>query len=88
MAANMEDRKREYVNSEAPGWKMTDIMAPVTYYEDGVRTNDHGRNGIEVIMMTFLGFSPDMQQKPWTKMCIGYINNTLLDVSRTQVEEI
>jgi hypothetical protein len=75
------------VSINAPGWSLDDIMVPVTYYEDGCSPCDHMRTSIEVIMMTFLGYSPEMQQKPWTKMCLGYINNTLRNISDLQLRE-
>ena len=69
-------RARESSNFES-GWKETDVMIPVTYYNDGVVPTDHKRIKIEVILMNVLSFSPEMQQKLWSNICLGYINHSL-----------
>jgi hypothetical protein len=77
MAANVADRKRRNSANPSSGWKDSDIMIPVTYYNDGVVPTDHGRIKIEVLLMNILSFSPEMQRKLWSNICLGYVNHSL-----------
>jgi hypothetical protein len=83
MAENIAFRKN--INIRESNWKQSDIMIPVTYYNDGVVPTDHGRTKIEVLLMNILSFSPEMQQKSWSNICIGYINHTIGGIT---VEEL
>jgi hypothetical protein len=85
MAANVSRRCRTKSMDPRSGWKETDIMIPVTYYNDGVVPTDHGRISIEVLLMNVLSFSPEMQQKLWSNICLGYINHSL---SGMTIEEL
>jgi hypothetical protein len=85
MATNVAERRRRHSANPASGWKESDIMVPVTYYNDGVVPTDHGRIKIEVLLMNILSFSPEMQNKLWSHICLGYVNHSLTGITVEQL---
>jgi hypothetical protein len=85
MAADVAKRRERNAGIHNSGWKTTDIMIPVTYYNDGVVPTDHGRIKIEVLLMNILSFSPEMQQKMWTNICLGYVNHSITGMTEEEV---
>lgn len=65
MAQEVAQRRDEKAKDPTSGWKTSDVMIACTYYGDGVSPNDHGRTSIEVLTMTILNVSPELQdEKP------------------------
>lgn len=85
MAVAVSERHHHNTLNPQTGWKPTDLLVPVTYYNDGVVPTDHGRVKIEVLLMNVLSFSPEMQQKLWSNICLGYINHSITGMT---VEEL
>jgi hypothetical protein len=74
MARQVAARRTAMAADKSSGWKPSDIIIPVTLYGDGVEPTDQGGNSVDVKMLTVLNFSPELQEKPWSKICLGYIN--------------
>ena len=87
MAEEMDRYKATMAAIEGSGWSLDQVMFALTYYEDGCAVTDDNRTNLDVIMATILNLSPEMQQKTWTKLCLGYINNNLRGMSTDQIVE-
>ena len=85
MAHDMEKIKDEMVAKQGTGWKSTDRLVPITYYEDGVSPSDHKMFSVNIVMMTCLFFPVEMLNKNWSTMCLGYINDEIMDLTEEQI---
>lgn len=76
MANHVAERHAMNVSDGKPGCKDSDLHMALTYYGDAACPNDFGAlKKIEVAVMTCLNFSPEMQEKSFTKRALFYINH-------------
>ena len=69
----------------ASGFKSSDGIAALTNYNDAVAPYDTGQLSVEASMATYLNHSPDAQQKPWSKLFMGYVNKLLTGMTEDEV---
>ena len=87
MAHQVAERRAALASDPSSGWKLSDILIPITLYGDGVVPNDHGGISIEVLVMTILNLSPELQEKTWSKICLGYVNDQVTGLGTNELIE-
>lgn len=87
MARRVAERRAALSADPSSGWQLSDILVPITLYGDGVVPTDQGNISIEVLMMTILNFSPELQEKPWSKICLGYLNDKVAYMGHNEMSK-
>lgn len=85
MAHSVAERRNKNALIPNSNWKNNDIMFPIGYYNDGVKPDDGKKVLVEVLLIICYLFSPEMQQKPFSPMCIGYINHSISGMTEESI---